>query len=64
MNYTEHSYLSEEELLTAVDNNANATGMEKELASRLDDALDYIDTLEQALEANGIELYVVESFMQ
>lgn len=57
--HTEHSWMSEEELICKVVNGANATSMETELANRLEEAMDWIDTLEEALAANGIELSVV-----
>jgi hypothetical protein len=64
-NETEYSYLTEEELLRVVSSKGDdaATPLERELALRLTDAIDTLDSVEDALDdvlgvlaAHGLEL--------
>lgn len=71
MEYTEHSYLTDDELIAKVQNKSDATPLELELASRLQDALDgledaedIMDGMADILESNGIEFELVEGTVQ
>lgn len=71
MQYTEYSYLTDDELISKVENKNDATSLEVELASRLQAALDDIEEAEEVIESlnticeeAGIEISVVESLVQ
>lgn len=71
MQYTEHSYLADDELICKVENKSDATSLEIELASRLQDALETLDEADEVIESlnaicedAGIEVSVIESLVQ
>lgn len=71
MQYTEYSYLADDELICKVENKSDATSLEVELASRLQDALDTLEEADEVIESlnticeeAGIEIDVIESLVQ
>lgn len=71
MQYTEYSYLTDDELICKVENKSDATSLEVELASRLQALMDDLEEAEEIIESlnaiceeNGIEVSVVEGFVQ
>lgn len=71
MQYTEHSYLTDDELICKVENKSDATSLEVELASRLQSVMDDLEEAEEMMESlaeiceeHGIELSVVEGLVQ
>lgn len=71
MQHTEYSYLTDEEVISKVENKDDATSLEVELAARLQDAIDGIEEAEEIveglcdlLEDHGIAIEFVDGIVQ
>lgn len=71
MNYTEYSYLTDEEVISKVESMQTPTSLEVELATRLQDVLDMVEEAEDIveglcdlLEAHGIGVEFVEGAVE
>ena len=71
MQYTEYSYLTDEEVISKVEMKEDASSLEVELAMRLNDSLDLceeadevIEELFEILDDNGITIEFVEDPLQ
>lgn len=71
MQHTEYSYLTDDEVISKVENKDDATSLEVELAARLQDAIDGIEEAEEIveglcdlLEDHGIAIEFVDGIVQ
>lgn len=71
MQHTEYSYLTDEEVISKVENKDDATSLEVELAARLQDAIDCVEEAEEIveglcdlLEDHGIAIEFVDGIVQ